>query len=258
MILSGEQRRVRLLGRRLAAARESVCVQMLWGERRGHMAPSALLRSTGGVPPCRNIFVLTQAGPSPLAAVGAIYLGGHLSSSINPTPAASSSDQAASSDQDRDRGKPVATSTAKTSPSPQGGSAKQASQQLAQSSKAPSQPPANLDNRTPAPIPSANAAAPSPAAAPSQPAHDHMAASDTPSPSATTRQSPAPPASNAATASSNAVPGTGDATAGRLVFRKCQACHSIEPGKKASSSKAGSRKERRSATGPSTARCRAR
>src|SRR5215471_13602509 len=121
---------------------------------------------------------------------GAIYLGGHLPSSMNPTPAASSSDQAASSDQGRDRGKAVVASTAKTSPSPQGGSAKQASQQLAQSSKAPSQPPANLDNRTPAPTPSANAAAPSPAAAPSQPAHDHMAASDTPSPSATTRQSP--------------------------------------------------------------------
>ena len=44
----------------------SVVVQMLWGERRGHMAPSALLRSTVGVPPCRNIVVLTQAGPSPL------------------------------------------------------------------------------------------------------------------------------------------------------------------------------------------------
>jgi nitrite reductase (NO-forming) len=30
---------------------------------------------------------------------------------------------------------------------------------------------------------------------------------------------------------SNATPATGDAAAGRLVFRKCQACHSIEPGK---------------------------
>jgi cytochrome c2 len=27
------------------------------------------------------------------------------------------------------------------------------------------------------------------------------------------------------------MPTTGDASAGRLVFRKCQACHSIEPGK---------------------------
>ena len=27
------------------------------------------------------------------------------------------------------------------------------------------------------------------------------------------------------------MPPTGDAAAGRLVFRKCQACHSIEPGK---------------------------
>jgi nitrite reductase (NO-forming) len=160
---------------------------------------------------------------------GAIYLGGRLSSSTNPTPAASSSDQAASSDQGQDGGKPVVT--AKTSPSPQGASAKQPSQQFAQSSKAPSQPASNPDNRTPAPIVSANAAAPSPAAAPSQPAHDHMAASNTPSPTATTGQSPAPPASNAPPPASNAVPGTGDATAGRLVFRKCQACHSIEPGK---------------------------
>jgi nitrite reductase (NO-forming) len=168
---------------------------------------------------------------------GAIYLIGHLASSTNPTPAAST-DQAASSDQGRERGKPVVASTETTSPSPQGGSAKQPGQQLAQSSKAPSQPPANQDNPTPAPTPSANAAASSPAAARSQLAHDHMAASNTPSPSATSGQSPAPPASNAPSPASNAappasdkVPAAGDASAGRLVFRKCQACHSIEPGK---------------------------
>src|SRR5215475_1057507 len=84
---------------------------------------------------------------------GAIFLGGYLSSSRSPTPAASLG-QAASSDQTRDRGKPVVASTGTTSP--QGGSAKQPSQQAAQSSKAPSQPPAHQNNPTPAPT--ANAA----------------------------------------------------------------------------------------------------
>jgi nitrite reductase (NO-forming) len=158
-----------------------------------------------------------------VAIFGAIYLGGRLSSSTNPVPA-SSSDQATSSDQDRDRGKPFAAATVKTSPSPQGGSAKQPDQHAAQSTPTPSQPPAHQENPAPAPKPSANVAAPSPPATPSPPAHDHMAASTTPSPSATTGQSPAPPASSA-------MPTTGDASAGRLVFRKCQACHSIEPGK---------------------------
>jgi hypothetical protein len=175
---------------------------------------------------------------------GAIYLVGHLSSSTNTTPAASQN-QAASSDQDRDRAKPVVASTATTSPQPQGGSAKQPPQQLAQSNKAPSQPPANQDKPTPTPsvsaavpTPAVSAAAPSPTAAPSQPAHDmhDMAANNTPPPSATIGQSPAPaapkalpPASNAAPAASDTM--SGDASAGRLVFRKCQACHSIDPGK---------------------------
>jgi nitrite reductase (NO-forming) len=165
---------------------------------------------------------------------GAIYLGGRLSSSTNPTPAAT--DQTTSSDQPRDQAKQSVPSSATKSPSPQGGSAKQPGQQLAQSSKAPSQPPANQDNSTPAPKPSANAAAPPPAAATSPPAHEH-AASSTPSPSTPTAQSPTPPASaslpasNAAPPASNAVQAAGDASAGRLVFRKCQACHSIEPGK---------------------------
>jgi nitrite reductase (NO-forming) len=177
--------------------------------------------------------------------VGAIYLVGHLSSSTNPAPAASS-DQAASPDQGKDQGNPAVPSTATPSPSPQGGGAKQSGQQLAQSNKAPSEPPARQDNPAPAPQASAKAAAPSPApasspsplGAASQPAHDHMAASSTPSPNPTTGQSPAPPVSNAPPPASNVaspvsdqMPAAGDASAGRLVFRKCQACHSIEPGK---------------------------
>jgi cytochrome c2 len=59
---------------------------------------------------------------------------------------------------------------------------------------------------------------------------DHMAASSTPLPSSTTAQSPATPAS-ATLPASTTPPGSGDAAAGRLVFRKCQACHSIEPGR---------------------------
>jgi nitrite reductase (NO-forming) len=54
--------------------------------------------------------------------------------------------------------------------------------------------------------------------------HDHMATSSTQPPSGTIGQSPATPRSNA-------MPIKGDASAGRLVFRKCQACHSIEAGK---------------------------
>ena len=161
---------------------------------------------------------------------GGIYLGGRLSSSTNPVPA-TSSDQASSSDQGRDRGKPVVAATVTTPPSPQGGSAKQPAQQAAQSTPAPSQSPAHQENSAPAPKPFANAAAPSPPATPSSPDHDHMAASSTSTPSATTGQSPAPPASTAAPAVSNAMPTTGDPTAGRLVYRKCQACHSIESGK---------------------------
>ena len=161
---------------------------------------------------------------------GGIYLGGRLSSSTNPVPA-TSSDQANSSDQGRDRGKPIVAATATTPPSPQG-SAKQPVQQAAQSTPAPSQPPAHQENPSPAPKPAANAAASPPAApSPPAPAHDHMAANSPPSSSATTGQLPVPPASNAAPAASNAMPSMGDAASGRLVFRKCQACHSTEPGK---------------------------
>jgi nitrite reductase (NO-forming) len=55
------------------------------------------------------------------------------------------------------------------------------------------------------------------------------AALASPSPSAATSgQSPPPAAQPVSTA---AAPGAGDLTAGRLVFRKCQVCHSLEPGK---------------------------
>ncbi|MBR0801495.1 nitrite reductase, copper-containing [Bradyrhizobium jicamae] len=162
---------------------------------------------------------------------GAIYFVGRLSSSNNPTPAGASPSQAASSDQTPDRSKPVAPSVTK-SPA-QGGSGKQPAQQLAQSAKEPSQPAANPDNPKPAPAPSAAVAAPSPAAAPLQPAHDQMAMTPTPSPIANTDQSPAPPSSNVPPPAPNGptASGGGDAAAGRLIFRKCQACHSIEPGK---------------------------
>jgi nitrite reductase (NO-forming) len=70
------------------------------------------------------------------------------------------------------------------------------------------------------PPPSAPAAPP-----PSAPAHDHT----------TTAQAPAapPPASAPAAApaaSTGAIAG-GDPAAGKLVFRKCQVCHALEPGK---------------------------
>jgi nitrite reductase (NO-forming) len=161
---------------------------------------------------------------------GAIYLGAHGSLTTNSPPAAASN-------QTRDQAKPsVASSeTARRAPSPSRDNAKPPGQQVAQAGKPPSQPSATPDNSAPAPKPSANAALPTPSAAPSQPVHDRMTAS-TPSPSATTMQSPAPSASNAPRPVSNAatttaMPTDGDAAAGRLVFRKCQACHSIEPGK---------------------------
>ena len=47
-------------------------------------------------------------------------------------------------------------------------------------------------------------------------------------PAATSGQAPPPAAQPVSTA---AAPGAGDPTAGRLVFRKCQVCHSLEPGK---------------------------
>jgi nitrite reductase (NO-forming) len=169
---------------------------------------------------------------------GGIYLGGRLSSSTNP-PAAITV-QAAASDQGREQNKPVAAASVAPSPSPQGGARKQSDQQVAQVSKTPPSP-ARQENPAPSPQPAASAAAPTPPSAPSSPAQDHMAhdhmmadhmaANSTPSPSSTTGQSPAAPTSNAPPPASNAMPPTGDAAAGRLVFRKCQACHSTEAGK---------------------------
>lgn len=63
--------------------------------------------------------------------------------------------------------------------------------------------------------------APAPAKAPDM-SHERMAA--TPAAAQSTGQAPAAPKAPAAVAS-------GDIAAGKLVFRKCQACHSLEPGK---------------------------
>jgi nitrite reductase (NO-forming) len=60
------------------------------------------------------------------------------------------------------------------------------------------------------------------------PGHDHMAQATPAPPSAMGAQGTSAPKQPTPVA---AVGGPGDATAGRLVFRKCQACHSIEPGK---------------------------
>src|SRR5215468_3769088 len=43
-------------------------VQMLWGERRGAWHHRRYSTATDGAPPCRNIVILTRAGPSPLSS----------------------------------------------------------------------------------------------------------------------------------------------------------------------------------------------
>jgi nitrite reductase (NO-forming) len=145
---------------------------------------------------------------------GGIALGGHWFSSPDSTADSSSS-------QARDQGKPIVAATMTDSPSPRSTNTKPPAQQAAaQPSQVPSPQPAKQEAPTPSPTPSANAASQSP------PTHDHMVAANTASPSGTTAQPPAQPA-----AAANTMPMTGDASAGRLVFRKCQACHSIEPGK---------------------------
>ena len=150
-----------------------------------------------------------------VAIFGAISLGGYWSSSTSST-------SAPPSHQARDQGKPAEASFVTNSPSPQGGGAKQSGQQVAQSTKAPSPPPpATQAGPAPSPQPSP---APSNGGSSTPPMHDHMATSSTQPPSGTIGQSPATPPSNA-------MPIKGDASAGRLVFRKCQACHSIEAGK---------------------------
>ena len=135
----------------------------------------------------------------------------------SPEPSSQPRSNGATLNQARDQGGQSAASSA---PNPQpAGEAKQPSQQVAQSTKASSPPPAAQPNPAPSPQPSA---APMVAASPAPSAHDHVAASSTAPASGTTGQSPQ---------QSNAAQTAGDAGAGRLVFRKCQACHSIEPGK---------------------------
>ena len=96
-------------------------------------------------------------------------------------------------------------------------------------------PPATAQPASPQPSSAAssgNTAAPKAAVAQqSPPPHEHAAqAAPSPSP-ATSGQvaAPSPPAAPATTAAA-AISG-GDAAAGRLVFRKCQACHSLDAGK---------------------------
>jgi nitrite reductase (NO-forming) len=86
---------------------------------------------------------------------------------------------------------------------------------------APSQPAAQQTPPSPAGSPAASVAAGKDTSPPA--AHDHgmqTMAANAPSPSSTSGQSPV-----AATI------GGGDAAAGRLVYRKCQACHSMDAGK---------------------------
>jgi nitrite reductase (NO-forming) len=107
----------------------------------------------------------------------------------------------------------LATNTPKPSPSKVASPALQPNP-AAQSAQSSNPSPATQ----PAPQPQATATPSVP------PDHDHAAQAKPPE-NATSGQTRAA----AATASDAAV--TGDAAAGRLIFRKCQACHSIEPGK---------------------------
>jgi nitrite reductase (NO-forming) len=95
-------------------------------------------------------------------------------------------------------------------------------------SEAPAPPSASAPSRQLAPAKSA--ASPAPAAAPSM-SHDHTTAA---APGAqTTSQAPttASTSASSATPAAAAAPVSADVAAGKLVFRKCQACHSTEPGK---------------------------
>jgi nitrite reductase (NO-forming) len=72
------------------------------------------------------------------------------------------------------------------------------------------------------------------ASAPPQAQHNHIAATprtqpSPPAPASTPQQATTTPTQT--TGASAETPGRGDPAAGRLVFRKCQACHSTEPGK---------------------------
>ena len=93
---------------------------------------------------------------------------------------------------------------------------------------APSQP-APASTKAPAPAPSKTASAPAPAPSPASASaqHDHAASANKQQTAQNAPQPAAPaPAAKAAPAALSA-----DAAAGRAVFRKCQACHSLTPGK---------------------------
>jgi len=107
-----------------------------------------------------------------------------------------------------------------SSPSPAPQQANQAAPKSEPSRQTAAASPPPAHTMTPAPAaPAPRAPAAQPAAANTPPATSSPA---TPSPSA------APPPTAPAPTAGGA---QGDATAGRLVFRKCQACHSLEPGK---------------------------
>src|SRR6185295_3640532 len=82
------------------------------------------------------------------------------------------------------------------------------------------------------PAPAVSAASSPPAAAPSKPettaaapVHNHVMAAASPQAQTVAQaQAPSKPANTAAAVGA-------DAAAGRQVYRKCQACHSLEPGK---------------------------
>src|SRR5262245_41454023 len=97
---------------------------------------------------------------------------------------------------------------------------------------APSQPSVRQTPASPAGSPPASVPPPATSAAakqaPAPPSHDHATQTTpphAPPPSNTSEQAPVAPAAATAT------PGGGDAAAGRLVYRKCQACHSMDAGK---------------------------
>ena len=110
--------------------------------------------------------------------------------------------------------------------SSQGPSSQSSAAALSQSSEpAPVSRPNPAPNATAAPhgegTPAATASAPSPTQAPAM-SHERMAA--TPAATQTSEQvAPAPKTEVGAV--------SGDVATGKLVFRKCQACHSLEPGK---------------------------
>jgi nitrite reductase (NO-forming) len=100
----------------------------------------------------------------------------------------------------------------------------------AQPAAAPSAPAGKTASAPPAaPAKSKNASAGAPSAAP---AHNHGSATAPAAKPATVAQSAVPATSTAAAAVPPAQPVlSAEAAAGRQVFRKCQACHSLQPGK---------------------------